>query len=103
VRSPQKTSLNYYFSSSSALVCASSLATICIQTNDTFNQISKATIFSPFPYPLPFSSIQKELAQIAPKSERFVGMEGGGMDQACECLAERGSALRIDFVPTLQW
>nr|CAD2172202.1 unnamed protein product [Meloidogyne enterolobii] len=26
-------------------------------------------------------------------------MEGGGMDQACECLAQRGSALLIDFAP----
>lgn len=25
------------------------------------------------------------------------------MDQACECLAQRGSALRIDFAPSLHW
>lgn len=36
------------------------------------------------------------------KTERYVGVEGGGMDQAVECLAEEGIALRIDFHP-LKW
>lgn len=39
------------------------------------------------------------MAQIAIRAERWVGTEGGGMDQACECLAEAGFALRIDFRP----
>lgn len=69
-------------SSSSALVCAAALATLCVQTGQAFGNISK-----------------KDLAEFATKAERFVGMEGGGMDQACECLAERGSALLIDFAP----
>jgi galactokinase len=46
--------------------------------------------------------LQQELAEIATRAERYVGTEGGGMDQACECLAEQGSALRIDFRP-LKW
>ncbi|KAL3068538.1 hypothetical protein niasHT_030829 [Heterodera trifolii] len=82
-------------SSSSALVCAAALATLCVQSADfgagdgggqeIFEHISK-----------------KELAEIATHAERFVGLEGGGMDQACECLARRGEALRIDFRP-LGW
>uniref|UniRef100_A0A914H688 Transmembrane protein 107 n=1 Tax=Globodera rostochiensis TaxID=31243 RepID=A0A914H688_GLORO len=46
--------------------------------------------------------ITKELAELTTHAERFVGLEGGGMDQACECLARRGEALRIDFRP-LGW
>ena len=42
------------------------------------------------------------MADIATHAERYVGTEGGGMDQACECLAEHGAALRIDFRP-LKW
>uniref|UniRef100_A0A183CG50 Galactokinase n=1 Tax=Globodera pallida TaxID=36090 RepID=A0A183CG50_GLOPA len=73
-------------SSSSALVCAAALATLCVQTDgQPFERISK-----------------KELAELATHAERFVGLEGGGMDQACECLARRGEALRIDFRP-LGW
>uniref|UniRef100_A0A1I8BMT9 Galactokinase n=1 Tax=Meloidogyne hapla TaxID=6305 RepID=A0A1I8BMT9_MELHA len=55
-------------SSSSALVCAAALATLCVQTGQAFGKISK-----------------KDLAEFSTKSERFVGVEGGGMDQACEC------------------
>uniref|UniRef100_A0A914H4M8 Galactokinase n=1 Tax=Globodera rostochiensis TaxID=31243 RepID=A0A914H4M8_GLORO len=63
-------------SSSSALVCAAALATLCVQTNgQPFERISK-----------------KELAELTTHAERF----------ACECLARRGEALRIDFRP-LGW
>lgn len=48
------------------------------------------------------SHLQSDLAEIATRAERFVGVEGGGMDQACECLAREGQALRIDFRP-LRW
>ena len=39
------------------------------------------------------------LAGILARAERFVGSEGGGMDQAVSLLARAGSALRIDFRP----
>ena len=39
------------------------------------------------------------LADILAHAERYVGSEGGGMDQAVSLLAEPGKALRIDFFP----
>jgi N-acetylgalactosamine kinase len=39
------------------------------------------------------------LADLLAKGERYVGTEGGGMDQAASLLAERGKALKIDFFP----
>ena len=39
------------------------------------------------------------LADILARAERYVGSEGGGMDQAVSLLAEAGHALRIDFFP----
>ena len=40
-----------------------------------------------------------ELADLLAKGERYVGTEGGGMDQSVSLLAEEGSALKIDFFP----
>lgn len=40
-----------------------------------------------------------EFADLCARVERYVGMEGGGMDQAIEVLANEGSAMRIDFEP----
>lgn len=40
-----------------------------------------------------------ELAAIAAKAERHVGVETGGMDQQVIALARAGHALRIDFLP----
>ncbi|MGC8862700.1 MAG: galactokinase [Armatimonadota bacterium] len=40
-----------------------------------------------------------ELAELLAKAEHYVGTEGGGMDQAVSLMAERGSALKIDFFP----
>ena len=42
---------------------------------------------------------RKMLADILARAERYVGSEGGGMDQAASLLAEAGHAVRIDFFP----
>eukprot|EP01111_Echinosteliopsis_oligospora_P015328 TRINITY_DN6030_c0_g1_i1.p1 TRINITY_DN6030_c0_g1~~TRINITY_DN6030_c0_g1_i1.p1 ORF type:complete len:465 (-),score=120.94 TRINITY_DN6030_c0_g1_i1:29-1423(-) len=65
-------------SSSSAWVCASSLA------------ISRS-------YGVVLS--KTEMANIARRCERFIGMEGGGMDQAISFLAQAGKAKLIEFNP----
>ena len=66
-------------SSSSALVCCAALTMICI------NKVN-----------LPG---KKELADMCAKSERFIGTEGGGMDQAISFLGEPGKAFMIQFNP----
>ncbi|KYQ93073.1 galactokinase [Tieghemostelium lacteum] len=68
-------------SSSSALVCVSTLALA------QMNQLNFT---------------KEELAQIAVRSERFVGIEGGGMDQTISFLAQPNSATLIEFLPTLK-
>ena len=40
-----------------------------------------------------------ELAALMARAERFVGLEGGGMDQAACLHGEEGHALRIEFEP----
>jgi galactokinase len=40
-----------------------------------------------------------QLAQQMAAAERYVGTQGGGMDQTVCLCAEEGSALRIDFTP----
>lgn len=39
------------------------------------------------------------LAEVLAKAERYVGTEGGGMDQAISLLGCAGNALKIDFFP----
>jgi galactokinase len=39
------------------------------------------------------------LATLLAEAERYVGTQGGGMDQAASLLGRRGHALRIDFRP----
>jgi N-acetylgalactosamine kinase len=65
-------------SSSSALVVASALAFLAA------NKVS---------------TDKKSLADLLACAERYVGSEGGGMDQAVSLLAEAGKALEIDFFP----
>ncbi|KAI3371207.1 hypothetical protein L3Q82_023833, partial [Scortum barcoo] len=65
-------------SSSSALVCCAGLVTV------EANQKSLSKV---------------ELAEICAKCERYIGTEGGGMDQSISFLAERGTAKLIDFQP----
>ncbi|NOY61209.1 MAG: galactokinase, partial [Calditrichaeota bacterium] len=40
-----------------------------------------------------------ELAEILARAERFVGTEGGGMDQAISLVGEKNKAVKIDFFP----
>lgn len=40
-----------------------------------------------------------ELAEAMAVAERYVGTQGGGMDQAASLLSEPGKALKIDFFP----
>ncbi|XP_054475180.1 N-acetylgalactosamine kinase [Anoplopoma fimbria] len=65
-------------SSSSALVCCAGLVTV------EANQKSLSKV---------------ALAEICAKSERYIGTEGGGMDQSISFLAERGTAKLIEFQP----
>jgi len=65
-------------SSSSALVCCSGLATMFANGKS----LSKL-----------------ELAQACTRCEKYVGIEGGGMDQAISCLADKGTAKLIEFNP----
>lgn len=65
-------------SSSSALVVASSLA--LLHANETHVEAV-------------------ELAALLARAEQYVGVRGGGMDQAASLCGEKGHALRIDFDP----
>ncbi|XP_067646232.1 N-acetylgalactosamine kinase isoform X2 [Eurosta solidaginis] len=67
-------------SSSSALVSAAVLATACI-------------------HQLPLE--RKHLASISARCERYIGTQGGGMDQAIAYLAKAGYAQFIEFHPKL--
>ena len=66
-------------SSSSALVCCAALATVVA------NNVPSPT--------------KKELAEICAKCERYIGTEGGGMDQSISFMAEPGVAKMIEFNP----
>ncbi|XP_054157904.1 N-acetylgalactosamine kinase-like [Oppia nitens] len=74
-------------SSSSAMVCASAFATIM-----AFHQ--KTNLLS-----VPINKL--EITQLCIKSERYIGTDSGGMDQAIAILAQEGSAKYIEFIPEL--
>ncbi|XP_066492307.1 N-acetylgalactosamine kinase [Tiliqua scincoides] len=65
-------------SSSSALVCCAALVTLMAKEKT-----------------LP----KVEMAELCAKSERYIGTEGGGMDQSICFLAEKGTAKLIEFNP----
>ncbi|XP_034541445.1 N-acetylgalactosamine kinase [Notolabrus celidotus] len=65
-------------SSSSALVCCAGLVTM------EANQKSLSKV---------------ALAELCAKCERYIGTEGGGMDQSISFLAEKGTAKLIEFQP----
>nr|XP_020645735.1 N-acetylgalactosamine kinase isoform X3 [Pogona vitticeps] len=46
-----------------------------------------------------FKGIEVELAELCSRSERYIGTEGGGMDQSICFLAEKGTAKLIKFNP----
>ncbi|KAF1812775.1 Galactokinase [Eremomyces bilateralis CBS 781.70] len=69
-------------SSSAAFVCASALAAM------RANGVEKVD--------------KTELVELAVVSERAVGVNSGGMDQAASVFSARGSALYVSFVPELK-
>jgi N-acetylgalactosamine kinase len=68
-------------SSSSALVCSAALA-------------------SAFLFDLPLN--KQLLATLTAQSERYIGTQGGGMDQAIAFLAKKGYAQYIEFNPVIK-
>uniref|UniRef100_A0AC35FNE9 Galactokinase n=1 Tax=Panagrolaimus sp. PS1159 TaxID=55785 RepID=A0AC35FNE9_9BILA len=75
---------NAGLSSSSSVVCAALLASLAADAKLNPENLDRNGI-----------------ADLAARVERYIGVEGGGMDQAIECLASEGQALRIDFNPLL--
>lgn len=73
-------------SSSSALVCAAAIAFAHSNAAATSNILS-------------LSDHRAALADACARSERHIGTEGGGMDQAIALLATEGRAKLIDFNP----
>jgi len=69
-------------SSSSALVCCAAVCTLRANAGEDFQKVDRATI-----------------AELCAKCERYIGTEGGGMDQAISLLAESGKAKSIEFNP----
>mmetsp|Transcript_24647 Transcript_24647/g.31356 ORF Transcript_24647/g.31356 Transcript_24647/m.31356 type:complete len:508 (-) Transcript_24647:19-1542(-) len=75
-------------SSSSSMVCSYTLTLAHLLSYQKLIPDSLAT--------------KNQLASICAKSERFIGIESGGMDQAISFLAEKEFAMRIDFYPSLK-
>ncbi|ERS95226.1 galactokinase [Sporothrix schenckii 1099-18] len=71
-------------SSSAAFTSCSALAVLAANDDDNKKNIDKTA-----------------LTELAIVSERSVGVNSGGMDQAASVFAERGAALFVSFAPTL--
>ena len=93
-------------SSSSALVVASALALLRANGMEVGGGTGAERAFPPLRGPdherargRRGSLDRLELAALMARAERFVGLEGGGMDQAACLHGVAGHALRIDFDP----
>ncbi|KAL5291351.1 GALK2 family protein [Megaselia abdita] len=62
--------------------------------------VSSATLATAYAYNI--SLDKKNLASISAQCERYIGTQGGGMDQAIAYLAKKGCAKFIEFHPELQ-
>ena len=78
-------------SSSSAVVVASALALLKANGVEVVAEQAAPEIRA--------SMSRLELAALMARAERFVGLEGGGMDQAACLHGAEGHALRIEFEP----
>uniref|UniRef100_T1GSX9 GHMP kinase N-terminal domain-containing protein n=1 Tax=Megaselia scalaris TaxID=36166 RepID=T1GSX9_MEGSC len=61
--------------------------------------VSSATLATAYAYNVPLD--KKHLASISATCERYIGTQGGGMDQAIAYLAKKGCAKFIEFHPEL--
>lgn len=79
-------------SSSSALVCASAMATLLLLQHSTSDGDSNSIA----------SIDRRKLASSCAKYEHLIGTQGGGMDQAVILNAQKGYAKHIQFTPVLK-
>ena len=100
-------------SSSSALVCCAALAT-AFANNKKFTKVRFKSLCCRTEFNTTsicanihlkcvkkFWNFQLELAEICQRCERYIGTEGGGMDQAIAYLAEAGTVSCIRVTTTL--
>ncbi|KAA0192534.1 hypothetical protein HAZT_HAZT001277 [Hyalella azteca] len=98
-------------SSSSALVCSAALAAVAMFSNPKKDEVSsgknkgnedkslKDVSSNRSDEPSLNGVSFKELARVCAVSEKYVGTQGGGMDQAASFLSKRGCAQHISFNP----